>query len=405
MKTLLQSIGTSVSVCFAATALAGETTAKEEAKAPEPRFKISAWIDSGITFNPAFPDDNQNFGRLFTDRANEPLLNQATINFERALAPEPGKFDWGFKLQFLFGSDARYIHSLGLFSGTMGTSIDQPDIPEAYLNLHFPWITEGGLDLKLGKFVALEGAETIDPRTNFFYSHTYIGNFGVPFNHTGGLFTLHTTNWLDLMAGVTRGINTSIDDNNDSVAFDGGIGLNLNGGNLTVVAATHIGPETPNNNHDQRYVNCITTTWKITDKLKSITDLNFARDDGADADAYGVAEYLTYTVNDWLAVGIRGEVFRDDKGFYVASFADPHDPMRALDGQPTIDPRTVGGGRTTYGAITAGVNIKPPMPKPIGGLTVRPEIRYDRSLNSTRPFNDSSDEDQFTMGVDCILTF
>ena len=79
--------------------------------------------------------------------------------------------------------------------------------------------------------------------------------------------------------------------------------------------------------------------------------------------------------------------------------------MRALDGQPTIDPRTVGGGRTTYGAITAGVNIKPPMPKPIGGLTVRPEIRYDRSLNGTRPFNDSSDEDQFTMGVDCILTF
>ena len=76
-----------------------------------------------------------------------------------------------------------------------------------------------------------------------------------------------------------------------------------------------------------------------------------------------------------------------------------------MEGQPTIDPRTVGGGRTTYGAVTAGVNIKPPVPKPLGGLTIRPELRYDRALTNTRPFNDSSDRDQFTVGLDCILIF
>ena len=64
--------------------------------------------------------------------------------------------------------------------------------------------------------------------------------------------------------------------------------------------------------------------------------------------------------------------------------------MRALEGLPTIDPRTVGGGKTTYGAITAGVNIKPPMPKPLAGLAIRPEVRYDRSLNNTRPFNNQA---------------
>ena len=95
---------------------------------PEPRFKIYGWIDSGITFNPGSPDDNQNFGRLFDDRSNEPLLNQAVITFERALAPEPGKFDWGFKFQFTYGSDARFIHSLGLFSGTAAT-LDCPTGP------------------------------------------------------------------------------------------------------------------------------------------------------------------------------------------------------------------------------------------------------------------------------------
>ena len=384
---------------------AGEAASASPTPTPAPRFQISGWIDSGITVNPASPEDNQNFGRLFDDRANEPMLNQLVINLERALAPQPGEFDWGFKLQLMYGSDARTIHSLGLFDHTAATSIVQPDLVEAYLSLHLAVITDGGLDLKLGKFVTLEGAETIDPRTNFFYSHTYIFNFGIPFNHTGALATFHATKWLDVMAGVTRGVNTSIDDNNDAPAFHGGIGLNFNEGKIVVAASTHIGPETPHNNHDLRYLNDITTTWKITDKLTSITDLNYALDEVIDAQAYGIAQYFTYAINGWLTAGIRGEIFRDDKGFYVVSFADTHDPMRALEGEPTIDPRTVGGGRTTYGAVTAGVNIKPPMPKPISGLTIRPELRYDRALNGTHPFNDSSDRDQFTAAVDFILTF
>ncbi len=399
MKQIVQLLSATI---LASIGLAGEPTASPT---PAPRFKISGWIDSGITFNPASPQDNQNFGRFFDDRANEPMLNQVVINFERALAPQPGEFDWGFKLQFMYGSDARFIHSIGLLSDTAATSIVQPDLVEGYLNLHFPIISEGGLDLKLGKFVTLEGAETIDPRTNFFYSHTYIFNFGIPFNHTGALATFHATKWLDLMAGITRGVNTSIDDNNDALAFHGGIGLNFNEGKIVVAASTHIGPETPNNNHDQRYLSDITTTWKITDKLTSITDLNYALDEVSDAQAYGIAQYFTYAINNWLTAGIRGQIFWDDDGFYVVSFANTHDPMRALEGEPTIDPRTVGGGKTTYGAITAGVNIKPPMPKPLAGLAIRPEIRYDCSLNDTRPFNNSMDRDQFTAGIDFIVTF
>jgi Putative beta-barrel porin-2, OmpL-like. bbp2 len=45
------------------------------------------------------------------------------------------------------------------------------------------------------------------------------------------------------------------------------------------------------------------------------------------------------------------------------------------------------------------------MAKPIAGLIIRPELRYDRALTNTRPFNDSSDRDQFTAGIDFILSF
>src|SRR5438093_6666667 len=318
--------------------LAGEPRASPT---PAPRFKISGWIDSGITFNPASPRDNQNFGRFFDDRTNEPMLNQLVINFERALAPKLGEFDCGFRLQFMYGSYARFIHSLGLFDDTAATSILQPDLVEAYLNLHFPVITEGGLDLKLGKFVTLEGAETIDPRTNFFYSHTYIFNFGIPFNHTGALATFHASKLLDLYAGITRGVNISVDDNNDSPAFDGGVGLNLLDGKLTALASTHIGPETVNDNRHNRYLNDLTITVKATKNFTSITDLNYIYDDAADATGYGVAQYFIYTINDVFSIGVRGEIWRDADAFYVASFAENDDALYGLrGGSVTIDPST-----------------------------------------------------------------
>ena len=181
-------------------------------------------------------------------------MNQAAVTAERALDPKVG-WDWGFKLQVMLGTDARYIHSLGLLDHAMSTSLYQPDISEAYLSFHFPVLTEGGIDVKLGKFVTLEGAETIDPRTN---PSTHTPTFSISVSHliTLARFLPSTPpSWLDLMAGVTRGVNTSIDDNNDSPAFHGGVGLNLNGGKSAVSSAsTHIGPETPNNDHDLRYL-------------------------------------------------------------------------------------------------------------------------------------------------------
>jgi hypothetical protein len=371
----------------------------------EALFKIYGWAESGFTANPASPNDHQNFGRLFDDRSNEPLLNQAAITLERTLSATASDFSWGLKLQFIYGSDSRFIHSLGLFD-RITDDILQPDISEAYLNLHLPVLTSGGLDLKLGKFVTLEGAETIDPRTNVFYSHSYIFNFGIPFNHTGALATLHASKAVDLYAGITRGVNTSLEDNNDSVAFDGGVGLNLLDGGFTLLATTHIGPETPDNNHDYRYLNDITIVARPTKQLTLITDLNYIYDAAADATGYGMAQYLTYTFNDLISIGVRGEIWRDADNFYVAQFADNDDLVDSLrGGNVTLDPRTVTGGDTTYGAITLGLTIKPPAPKPLTGCLIRPEVRYDHSLNGTHPFNDSTDRDQFTAGVDVIFSF
>ena len=312
------------------------------------------------------------------------------------------------KVQFLYGSDARYIHSVGLFDNTQHDVV-QPDLVEAWLLLHVPIPnTAGGLDIKGGKFVTLEGAETIDPRPNVFYSHSYIFNFGLPLNHTGVLLTLHAIKGLDFFAGATRGVNTSMSDNNTSLGFHGGIGLSLLDGKLTALATTHVGPENTHDNHDLRYLNDLVVTWKATDRWTAIFEGNFAADESVpgSAMAYGASAYLTYAVNDWLTLGIREEVFRDEKGFFVGSFADNDDFIDFQRGKTNnIDPRTF-FGVGTFNEVTFGASLKIPISKPFQSLTIRPEVRYDAALtDNTRPYGDQNSRDQFTASIDAILVF
>ena len=179
----------------------------EQPKPPEPPFKLYGWIEGGLTGNTDAPVDNHNFGHLLTDRANQPVLNQISIVAERALDANATGFDWGFKSWFMYGSDTRYSKSLGLLDTTTDY-ITQPDFPELYLGVHLPIPGTNGLDLKGGKYQDPMTAETLDPRTNVFYTHSYIANFGVPGNETGGLAILHVNQYLDVYAGINRGVNT-----------------------------------------------------------------------------------------------------------------------------------------------------------------------------------------------------
>lgn len=79
-----------------------------------------------------------------------------------------------------------------------------------------------------------------------------------------------------------------------------------------------------------------------------------------------------------------GEVWRDNDALFVAVFPGNLDFVRVEHGNPLGT--AIGGGATTYGTLTVGFAIKPPVPKELDGLVLRPEIRYDTSLNGTTPF-------------------
>jgi hypothetical protein len=380
--------------------------------------KVSAHVEAGYTFNTDQPDDGINFGHSFTDRSDRPVMNQLGVTAERAIDPAGEALDFGFKLQAFYGTDARYTHFLGVFDRAPD-SYYQVDIVEANAQAHIPWGAAGiSTDFKLGMYPTPLGLEVIDPRGNFFYSRSYIFSYGLPFKHTGVLTTTHATSFLDVWAGVDSGTNTSLGhegDNNGAAAVIAGFGLNLLDGKLAVLALSHIGPENPRStaslgvepDSDLRYYNDVLVTWKVTESLTSITELNYVRDDGFNAEGYGAAQYLTYAINDQISVGGRAEVWRDDDGFFVARFPGRRDVANVLGGRAVEDSRSgTTGGPTTYGALTLGVNWKPALGwSAVEGLVVRPEVRYDRSLDGARPYDAATSRDQLTFGLDFVLTF
>jgi opacity protein-like surface antigen len=428
--------GLSVGLCLAGAAQAADVAATPPAAPANwwDTVTVSGYVEGGLTLNPDYPGDHLNFGHLFTDKANSPLLNQASLTVQRPLDPKATDYDFGFKVQLMYGSDARYTHYLGELDYIINNR-NQLTPVEAWGVVHLPWLFSGGIDVKLGQYVTLEGAETIDPTTNYLYSHSYIFNFGIPLVHTGIMTISHVDPMLDVYLGVDTGVNTTFGnrqgDNNGAAAFHGGIGLNLLDGNLTILATTHIGPELPdtfaqaaacacNPNKALRWLSDVTTTWKVNDWLTLITDVNYVQDDGVKASGYGIAQYAVFTVNDWLKIVGRGEVWRDNNNFFVAAYPGNFDFVNVEYGFPST--AIFAPAPTTYLELTAGLNITPVLPQGlplIKSITVRPEVRYDASLNGTTPFNGAgfpvlgfgppfgtgNKSSQFTFGGDIIAKF
>jgi len=370
-------------------------------------IKLSAQFEGGIVFNAMRPEDAENNGQLFTDKNGQAQLNQILLTAERDPDPKAAGYDFGFKFQFLYGSDARYLHYLGEFNHLIDSRY-QISVIEANAAAHLPWLTAGGMDVKLGQFATPLGYEVIDPKGNPFYSHSYIFNFGLPFTHTGLLTETHVSSLVDVYLGADTGVNTTFagGDENDEPGGIAGIGLNFSD-SLTFLALTHIGPEdsrlvTPLANSAMRYLNDAYLTWKASDKLSFTTELNYIREEAFRAEGYGVAQYASYALTDTLTLNGRAEVWRDNAGFYVASFPGNLDYIKAELGLPNTSIPTP---RTTYGEVTLGVTYKPGLPAPISTLMIRPEIRYDRALNGRMAFSGGRNSDAFTVAADAILGF
>jgi Putative beta-barrel porin-2, OmpL-like. bbp2 len=402
------------------------------AAAPPPGYWIdgihlSGQLDVGIIANPFRPATGLNWGQLMTDHANQVQMNQLLLTANKPLDPKDSDYQWGFKAQLMYGSDARYTQFLGELNRVDPDQRYQLDVVEANFLAHTPWLSSGGIDWKIGQYPTPLGYEVIDPSLNPFYSHSYIFQFGLPFKHTGGMGVWHATDLVDIYGGVDTGTNTTfgpLGDNNGAIGGLGGFGLNLLGGNLTVVSLTHFGPENAtrvlsplgvNANGTWRFYHDTAVTWKVTDTITSVTELNWVRDsygfDGNAVNGFGIAQYGSYALNDNWTLNARAEYWRDDNNFFVASFPGNNTFVAFQQGLSTPFVHAAPGGSSTYGALTLGATYKPPIPDWVTGLLIRPEIRWDHAFTSNNPFNQNppanskGTTNSFTFGGDVVLTF
>jgi hypothetical protein len=408
-------------------------------------IQFSGHIEAGATVTNNDPSNNINFGQAFTDRADAFRVNQTMLTAEHDLDPKATGIDLGFKLQGMYGTDARYTHFLGELDRATRSPY-QWDIIEANGQAHLPIIGAGGMDLKIGQYSTPLGYEVIDATGNPLYSHSYIFNYGLPFKHSGGITTTHVNDTLDIWAGVDTGVNTSFGhagDNNSSISFLYGVGLNnLLDGNLTVLALSHVGPENPRgtvyanlkpvavNRYSRQFYDAV-ITYKFNDSLSEATELNYVKEDAFGASAGGAAQYVTYTLNDQWSITGRAEAFADQgkaNGWFGFVCADPGsedviDSERNITNNgaaPTVYCGTGNNGTAglknynlTYGELTIGASYKPPISLPsTASLTIRPELRYDDIIGggSEKPFNigpngQGRSTGAFTAAVDFILGF
>ena len=445
----------SAALAFAAgaqAAPAADLAAPKPAPAPVAGFDFFTGIEYhvqgeagilGNTLNPSqgLNREGYNFGSLYEDHANTPILNQILLTATKAVDPKATGYAFGFTLQGLYGSDMRSNHFLGIGTYFMGRDRNQLNVVQAFLAGHLPLFTAGGVDVKLGLFTSPQGYETLDPSTSPFYSHSYTYNYGVTFNHTGILTTTHINPKLDIYLGVDTGNQTTFgipngDPNGQPAGFVG-FGLNnLLNDKLTVLALSHIGPEQayprffngvlnandPTAGSDLRYYNDVVFTYKVNDALTSVTELNYTRDEygfgNGPATSYSVAQYFGYTFGKIYTANFRAEVYRDSQNFFVSTPTDNSGIAKGEQGiassliSPTLfAPNGLQG--TTYADFTLGLTIKPDVPKPLALVLLRPEIRYDRVVAGAAAFNNSTNyggnmngsRGQFTFGGDVVIGF
>ncbi len=355
-------------------------------------FTLTGWLDVGATANADSPASRFNGPLAFNDQ-NEFQVNQLYAVLERQANTGGSGWDWGARVDVLFGTDYVFNQMTGWETFPNGANRWNagPDYglvtPQAYGEVAY-----NRLSMKVGRFYTIIGYENTRAVTNFFYSHSYTLMYGEPFMHTGGLLTFEGDVWT-LYGGLVNGWD-QFDGLSDNLAFLAGATYAPCHGAYTISGSIISGEEGVDlgGPYTPRTMYSLVFDWHVTDRVEYVLQHDLGWQEAVfaggqqDAEWYGINQYLYYTLNDCWRFGARLEWFRDDDGFRVT-------------GSRTGNP--FGGGLAgNYYAATLGANWIPSL-----NVIVRPEVRWDWFDGNGLPYDDGTSDDQFTAAVDVILRF
>lgn len=349
-------------------------------------LEIHGLVGANYTYNFNEPHSGKN-GLLLMNRKSDHFdLDLANIRIQRVVEGELGfvmDLDFG-KTAEVVGRSTRWCEAPGSFSGVNSCAESRNSFEATQFYLTYKLPIGNGLNVKLGKFVTLHGAEVIKTWDNINYniSNSILFGYAIPFTHTGVLTNYALNEWASLDAGLITGWDQfSYKVNNGPIIFTGGLTVTPHP-TLTFYAAGTVGPEeevvtSKDVNGNSRFVSAtgvgnstrglftLLTTYKPTDQWTFILDFNTAGESnspllqptkpsgrGTKGSSWdGLAGYVIYHFTDELSGTFRAEYFGDTNGV-----------------------RT--GQRQTVWEMTPTLVYQPSI---LPGLTLRAEYRHDES--------------------------
>ncbi|WP_197997251.1 porin [Gimesia panareensis] len=359
-------------------------------------WKLSGWLEFGITFNGNRPQNDLNQpGVGFNAADSQFMLNQLYFVLEKDAAANEDCFGWGGRVDLVVGADAQDTSTFGgpnnnpnfdgIWSNNDIATANQIGIamPQMYASFYAP--IGNGVTVNAGHFYTLIGYEVVPATGNFFYSHAYTMQYDEPFTHTGVLASTDLSDNISATGGITTGWD-DFENQNHQWSFLGLVTWTSDSEDTSVSFSLSSGNENDAlGGTSNLTIYSLVAQQKLTDKLSYVFqhDHMFYKNGSAAipgqfAQAYGINQYLFYDLCDTTRAGMRVEYWRDQQGTQL------------------------GAPGTSYYEITAGINHKLN-----SCIQVRPEVRWDWADGSDpwTTSNGGTKDSQFTVGTDVILVF
>ena len=210
----------------------------------------------------------------------------------------------GYKVRLNFG------HATSVF--TPATDADYKNIEEAYGSYLAP--VGKGLTIDVGKFVTNAGAEVVEAKDDFNYSRSLLFQLAIPVYHAGIRLTYSPNDKVTLMGGVVNGWNNVADTNTGKTVM---ASVTLKPNAATSIIENYIGgPEQPGDSTDWRTLSDTVVSYTVNPTVSLLVNYDYTRDTvaGVVNTTQGVAGYVKYQANKWVAVVPRIEYFKDANG-------------------------------------------------------------------------------------------
>lgn len=205
-------------------------------------IRAFGWLEGGYT------DASSGRGLLATQTrqnrfGDEFLLNQIGLVIQKPLKQD--RFDIGFNIRYFAGADAALGQPKGGIDDPPGNPRFSHDFRDLYVSAHLPILTEGGMDVKIGRMNTIIGYNGFLAPYRPLYSSDYQFFYSQDGAFTGLLTNLHVTDRLEVWNGVTLGANTFFEMRSDnSICYIGQVNYWVQEERRTrLTASVYAGPD------------------------------------------------------------------------------------------------------------------------------------------------------------------